>query len=221
MIGIYAISCGTKLYIGQSKNIESRIRKHFQELRRGVHHNTKLQNSFNFYGETRFSWRIVCECPEDRLDELETWYIKKFDTVSGGFNLEYGGNRSKKLSEETKCKIAMAITGKKHTEESKEKIRLANLGRKRGGVFTEERRRAQSEFMKGKKMRLGKTGNKMSLETRQKMSLSKLGNQNAKGSKRTPEEIINIIENNKKNAGKKYNHSDSYYIKRGLSIPHK
>ena len=53
MIGIYSITnkLNNKRYIGQSI---ARIKRHFRELRRGVHHCHHLQRAFDKYGEDNF-----------------------------------------------------------------------------------------------------------------------------------------------------------------------
>ena len=44
MTGIYSIIniVNNKRYIGQSINIEERVKRHFRELRKGIHHNHHL-----------------------------------------------------------------------------------------------------------------------------------------------------------------------------------
>ena len=47
MIGIYKIEnkVNGKVYIGQSIDIETRIKRHFRELRKGIHHCPFCYNS--------------------------------------------------------------------------------------------------------------------------------------------------------------------------------
>jgi group I intron endonuclease len=70
MKGIYKISntINGKYYIGSSKNIHRRIKRHFYELKRGIHHSTHLQNAYNKYGKESFIYEIVLEC-ENLLEE--------------------------------------------------------------------------------------------------------------------------------------------------------
>ena len=64
--GIYKIICSnTNFYIGSSKNIQQRFYKHRRELRKGVHKNEHLQNSYNKYGEECFELVIVEVCEID------------------------------------------------------------------------------------------------------------------------------------------------------------
>jgi hypothetical protein len=68
-------------------------------------------------------------------------------------------------SEEVRCKISKANTGRKHTEEAKKKIGLYWKGRKRGKQTPEHR----------KKLSIAFTGRVVSEETKKKMSLAKAG----------------------------------------------
>ena len=72
MIGIYSITnkLNNKRYIGQSIDIETRIKRHFRELRRGVHHCHHLQRAFDKYGEDNFETEILLICNEN--DDLKT-----------------------------------------------------------------------------------------------------------------------------------------------------
>jgi len=59
--GIYQISCqkNSKIYIGQSRNLQQRISTHRSKLRRNFHDNPTLQSDFNLYGENFFNASIL------------------------------------------------------------------------------------------------------------------------------------------------------------------
>lgn len=82
-------------YIGQTINLQQRKNRHFSRLRNNTHVNTKLQNSFNKYGEQEFHFRYWVFEVEDReeLDKLECEYIEKYDSLNNGFNLVEGGGK--------------------------------------------------------------------------------------------------------------------------------
>lgn len=42
-------------YIGRTRNLDSRVKQHFQELRRGKHHCRPLQEAFYQFGEESFT----------------------------------------------------------------------------------------------------------------------------------------------------------------------
>ena len=76
--GIYKIenTKNNKIYIGSSINIEKRFYKHLWMLKKGIHDNNHLQNSFNEYGENYFSFSILELCSEPDLVKRENFYIR-------------------------------------------------------------------------------------------------------------------------------------------------
>ena len=72
--GIYKIvnKINNKYYLGSSKDFHVRKLKHFNELRKGKHHNIYLQRAFNKYGEENFEFIVLEECENtfEREQEL-------------------------------------------------------------------------------------------------------------------------------------------------------
>lgn len=95
--GIYIIENKTsgKKYIGQSKNIIQRFYQHKSRLRGNIHPNKKLQNAWNKYGEDDFIFNILKVCDLKDLDDMEEFYILKFNSFSEGFNQDLGGKKNK------------------------------------------------------------------------------------------------------------------------------
>ena len=88
--GIYKITdlINNKCYIGQSRNIESRIKKHFSNLEKNIHHSKYLQEDFNKYGKENFSIEILETINDlDLLLIVEDFYIKKFHAYGCGYNM--------------------------------------------------------------------------------------------------------------------------------------
>lgn len=114
--GIYRIvnSAKNECYVGQSQRVKKRIREHFRLLRAGKHPNSKLQNSFNKYGEDSFFADVEVIVDDlDELDLLEEAFINgdaKFDSpvVYNVANFAKAPMRGKFHSEETRCKIRKA-----------------------------------------------------------------------------------------------------------------
>lgn len=82
-----------KSYIGQTVNFRQRKNRHLSDLRRNKHHNKKLQNAFNKYGEQEFHfryWKFEIKS-EKELDALEEEYIKKYNAIDDGYNIEPAG----------------------------------------------------------------------------------------------------------------------------------
>lgn len=82
-----------KMYIGQTKtSIEERMRKHYSDAKweKGV---TGVDAAIRKYGEDNFQVDIICECDNEELNDLEVFYIEKYDTFNTpkGYNLTPGG----------------------------------------------------------------------------------------------------------------------------------
>ncbi len=111
--GIYMISnkINKKKYIGQSVNIDKRIREHFNSLRKNKHQNNHLQSAFNKYGEYNFEVKILEICSAENLNEREKYYINLYKSTSRkfGYNIESGGNNSP-VSNETKNKLMHSLS---------------------------------------------------------------------------------------------------------------
>lgn len=107
-IGIYKIRNKTnnKVYIGQSVNVESRLKKHFYLLKNNIHENRYLQNSFNKNPE-EFDYEIIEMCKIEKLNEKEVQWIKEFNSLDQefGFNLASGGDSNFYHSESTLNKM--------------------------------------------------------------------------------------------------------------------
>lgn len=62
--GIYEIvnTINQKRYIGSSKNIAKRWRRHREDLRKDIHHSTPLARAVDKYGMEAFEFRQIIEC---------------------------------------------------------------------------------------------------------------------------------------------------------------
>lgn len=102
--GIYCIvnTDNQKKYVGSSKNIYQRLQKHRAYLRKNMHENKKLQNSWNKHGEDSFQYFILEFCSEEQLLEKEQFYI---DTLRPWYNLVLEVKRLK-FSKETRDKMS-------------------------------------------------------------------------------------------------------------------
>lgn len=81
--GIYFIKCNVNnmIYIGSSKNIQMRLSKHFGELRKNKHTNSKLQKDYNKYGQNSFEFGVLEYTTNDLLGK-ENQYQKSYDINS-------------------------------------------------------------------------------------------------------------------------------------------
>ena len=140
-----------KYYVGQTT-------RSFKE--RFLCHKTShsiIVRSIRKYGKENFTFLLLKNIPEKELDYWEKHYINECNSlVPYGYNLEGGGNKNKKLHEETKKKMSKAQKkignkppsweGKHHTEETKKKMSEV----KKGKVVSKETRKKISEYNKGK-----------------------------------------------------------------------
>ena len=162
MIGIYCIRHRESgmCYVGQSRDIQKRIRVHFGSRRKDCR---VLKNAVAKYGKDAFIVEILEICEEDNLNGRERHWIASLDCVRPkGFNLKDGGNGGR-LSEETRRKISVAHQGKSRVF-SPEHCRNLSAALK-GNICTAETRKKIGEANRKKRK-----GRKHSLETRKKMS---------------------------------------------------
>ena len=140
---------------------------------------SKFDQARKDFGLGAFEYKIIDrvenddkKCLINQLNALETYYIKKYDTMNNGYNMTEGGYNGL-LSDETKHKISeslkghkmslltyqkLCLTGHPHSEETKE--RISELAKERyknkenhpmfGKHHTEESKRKNSESRKGK-----------------------------------------------------------------------
>lgn len=135
--GIYIIQCcvNGRVYVGQSKNLESRLKDHMYKLRNKRHENIHLQRAFNKHGEKAFIFNVCITCSIVDLDRYERFYISLFNSLDFGFNMDSGGNLKKVISLESRNKMSKAKLGKpngrkgiKFTDEQKLKLSIAHKG---------------------------------------------------------------------------------------------
>jgi group I intron endonuclease len=158
--GIYCIEnkLDGKKYIGQSKNINNRFRKHTRDLDEGKHKNEHLQNAWNKYGKNCFSFSVVEKCSASCLNEREIFYIEYLKTKApNGYNFTNGGDgvsgythneeRRKKIKENTPrmCGEKHWNFGKHLSQETKSKLRGAFL-KEKSPVFGIKKESSASKF---------------------------------------------------------------------------
>lgn len=111
--GIYKITNieNNKVYIGSSKDIYQRWTRHRSDLSKNKHHSIHLQRAWNKFGENKFIFEILEECPDTILFEKEQEWYNHFKC----WNDEFGYNCSKVA----KCPLSSAtldsLKAGKHT----------------------------------------------------------------------------------------------------------
>jgi hypothetical protein len=93
---IYCAHCifTGKKYIGQTEKnrLKYRICEHYSDSVRYTH---KFANALKKYGKDGFIWGEIGEYDIASLDNMEIFWIKKYDTFKNGYNTTTGGNQAR------------------------------------------------------------------------------------------------------------------------------
>lgn len=118
-----------KCYVGQTrqKYVSQRWNKH-RTRPDGI-----LKFAFASHGIDKFEFSVICEIPNEELNDREVKEIAERNTLApNGYNLQTGGGAFEH-HEETKRKIgaatSIALRGKKMPEKTREALKKANTGR--------------------------------------------------------------------------------------------
>lgn len=137
-----------KVYIGQAKNLKKRLG---QYSRYDCKRQTKLYNSLIKYEWKNFLSEVIEITIETNSDRREKFWIEYYNSVEKGLNCQYGGNKTKHLSKETRQKMSNLKKGKKikpHSEEHRKNLSEAHIGKK----HSDETRKKMSDAAKIKKL---------------------------------------------------------------------
>lgn len=87
-----------KIYIGKTtKSLTERKKSHFKRFRAGE--KTHLYNAFKKYGKDVFLWKELSSCSDiQTLNDLEIFFIKKYDSFKNGYNMTLGGDGGDTIS---------------------------------------------------------------------------------------------------------------------------
>lgn len=93
MVGIYKITnnINNKIYIGQSVDIEHRLKEHKKPYNWNREKSKMLYQAFQKYGLENFTFEVIEECKEDQLDIREQYWIDYYDSYRNGYNMTSGG----------------------------------------------------------------------------------------------------------------------------------
>lgn len=91
---IYLITndVNNKVYVGQTtKSLEHRIKEHRNSMVSGE--DTHLYRAMRKYGWDKFHFNIIATASDqDTLNELESYFINKYDAIHSGYNMAPGGS---------------------------------------------------------------------------------------------------------------------------------
>lgn len=169
--GIYKITntINEKVYVGQSKNLNTRFTNHLYRINRGEHHNEHLQRSFDKHGEDKFVYEILEEIEDlSLLDSREKYWIDHY----GGINSNDTYNLKDPLLNE-------------HNDYVRGKISKANSGENNpnyGNKWTDEQKKNMSKSRKGKSWE-ELYGKDKAKEMRENASESQMGREHSEETK--------------------------------------
>lgn len=198
--GVYGIWCeaNEKWYVGQSRDIEKRWKRHQSNLEKNQHDNCILQRTWNLHGESAFLWVIFERVPHQDLASAELRISNQLSSmVPTGFNLKVGEFQGV-ISAETRTKMSRAKLGRKcgpPSAQTKAKISAALTGKKLPPEVLARAIAKRPPYPLGlvpsaatrAKISKSKMGHLVSEETRAKLSAAHLGR------KQTPEQIAAML----------------------------
>lgn len=180
--GIYRIATEQEtLYVGQSRDVEDRLKGHKSSLSSGRHANSYLLRVYKKDPEAISVWELVEEVAEGDLHAREAFWIEKLSARCNLVIPEFDGWT---FADETKKKMSKIKKGKKQSAGHVQKrIASTTATRKANGsyrVISDETRKKISEAGKGRKQspesiektRRANLGRTISTETRRKISES-------------------------------------------------
>lgn len=97
MIGIYKFTnvINGHSYIGQSRNIENRKKKHLQFSfnPNASDYDVVFHRAIRKYGVENFEFEVLEECSCEELNDREKYYIQQYNTlIPNGYNMVHGGH---------------------------------------------------------------------------------------------------------------------------------
>ena len=133
---IYKITnlVNNKIYIGKTKNIEKRWKRHIYLAKTGFKRH--LYEAMRKYGIDNFSIEIIDECKDGEEDIREKYWIRKTQSYKNtiGYNKSFGGEGGNTWSlnnhkKETSEKISEKSKGHKLSEEARKRIAESKKGK--------------------------------------------------------------------------------------------
>ncbi len=196
-IYIFTNKINNKKYIGQTIDIQRRLKEHERANTDSLFH-----KSIKKYGWNNFDKFYFC-CPKFLLDFVEKILILFLNSLLyKGYNLESGGNKNKHFSDVSKQK--MSESRKNLSEDDRYKISISKIG----SHLSKETKNKISNALKGdknpnfgktlsnetkSKLSILNTGKTLSDETKKKMSESRKGKKHYLYGKHLTDEIKNKI----------------------------
>ena len=111
-----------KKYVGlTTRDLEFRWKEHCR------HSSQSIDSAITKYGKHHFHISILEDCPEDKLDEREQYWIKYYDSFNNGYNLTNGGRGSNFIKNPDKVKEVKELWDLGHGQKSITKLTKLNV----------------------------------------------------------------------------------------------
>jgi group I intron endonuclease len=189
--------------------------------RNKVGHGLIVTEAYKKHKKENFNYEPICKNINNRniLNFIERFWIKVINSrFPNGYNIEAGGSNKGIVAESTKQKLREANLGKKLSVETKAKIALFSAGR-----YHSEETKVKLKIARSKQVppMLGKT---TSEETKEKIRKTKLGSNNPMyGKSITDEHRAKLKANSAKNKpwlGKKFTETQKAHLSMVKVCPH-
>lgn len=99
MVGIYRIYnlITGQSYIGQSIDIDDRMRRHIACAKKGLfdRYTTMVDIAIHDFGIENFKYEILEQCSPEELDAKEDYYINLYNSRIDGYNIVAGGQHNR------------------------------------------------------------------------------------------------------------------------------
>lgn len=151
------VSPSNKIYIGQTTNEDKRKREHYNCAMNNTD-NMIFHKAIRKYGWNNFTYEVIfneefdsLEKCQNKLNEMEQYFIAKYNSYNNGYNSTLGGDtiRGYKWSDEARENHKRRIYHP-HTEEAKQKIREKLLGLSQSEETRQKRSNTLYSMNKGK-----------------------------------------------------------------------
>lgn len=158
MIGIYKITCNINnmIYIGSSKNIKIRWKRHKSDLIKNKHSNIIFQRLFNKYGMDNLIFEIIEYCDIKDLIIKEQYYLDTLKpeiniakNAKGGDNLTLNPNRLI-IIEKIKNSVNETIKNMSETERLLKWSKPGNLNPNYNNKWSKNKKDKLSKLLKDK-----------------------------------------------------------------------
>jgi group I intron endonuclease len=95
---IYKATLNNKVYIGKTKNIEERKKRHLLHSKIKPT-NSKFYRAIEKYGFENTKWEIIYETDDlEDINKMEIFFIDKYNSIKDGYNISTGGEGGDTIS---------------------------------------------------------------------------------------------------------------------------